>query len=384
MSMKNIWNTPAGMKDWLPGEACARRELMNRLLEKMALWGYEEITTPVLEYYQVLQKGEGTAQEDHLYKLIDRNGSILALRPEMTTPIARIASSKLPGKPPWRLMYGAQVFRYEDIQAGRQREFGQAGVELIGQTGPEADSEILALAIDALKAVGLEQFTVSLGHMGVLRGLLESLSWEEEQLNSVRSFVLEKDFVGLNQLMEQSGLQGKSKEELIGLLTRQLTPADLAGCLKNQPSEIQKALVDLQAITELLEMQGQGSYIHVDLSTLRNQEYYTGMVFEIYTSGIGYPIGGGGRYDRLLEVFGRELPATGFALGIERVLMSAAKNRDPKKTILVAGKTPRTVVQDCRRLREKGNTVIAETRDITREEAQVMAQEKGFELQWRE
>jgi ATP phosphoribosyltransferase regulatory subunit len=128
--------------------------------------------------------------------------------------------------------------------------------------------------------------------------------------------------VGLNQLMEQSGLQGERKEELIGLLTRQLTPKDLVECMKNTPPEINKALLDLQAMTDLLEIQGYGSYIHIDLSTLRNQEYYTGMVFEIYTSGIGYPIGGGGRYDRLLEVFGRKLPATGFALGVERLLMS--------------------------------------------------------------
>lgn len=384
MNMINTTTIPAGMKDWLPGEAAARRELVNRLLEAISLWGYEEINTPVLEYYQVLQKGENAARADNLYKLIDRDGSILALRPEMTTSIARVAASKLEGKPPWRMMYGAQVFRYEDIQAGRQREFGQVGVELIGQTGPEADSEILALAIDALKAAGLDEFTVSLGHMGVLRGLLAGLSWEEERLNSVRSLILEKDFVGLEQLMKQSGLDARSRDRLMGLFTRQLTAAEVAAGWESMPPEIRRALQELRTITGLLEMQGFDSYIHIDLSTLRSQEYYTGMVFEIYTSGIGYPIGGGGRYDRLLEVFGRELPATGFALGVERILMSVAKKQDTRRRFLVAGKEAREVLRQCRTLREKGYPAIAETRRITREEAAAIAAERGCELQWKE
>ncbi|MDX9871583.1 MAG: ATP phosphoribosyltransferase regulatory subunit [Clostridia bacterium] len=314
---------PAGMRDWLPPEAGKRRMLMNTLLDKIALSGYQEIATPLLEYYQALTKGEAGTAPDNLYKLLERDGSILALRPEMTMPIARvIGGGKMPGKPPWRLMYGQEVFRYELVQAGRQRGFSQVGVELVGEAGPEADCEILALAISALKKSGLEKFTVSLGHMGVLKGLLSSLSWEQEQLEALRSYILEKDFVGLHQLLDKAGLDTILKEELINLLTRPLTLAELKTLIPAVHDNIRPALQEIARIAELLDTFGFLPYLQIDLSTLRAQDYYTGMVFEIYTAGIGYPIGGGGRYDQLLRHFGRDLPATGFALGVERILLS--------------------------------------------------------------
>lgn len=319
----NNWPVPVGMRDWPPPEAGKRRKLINTLLDKLALSGYQEIATPLLEYYQVLTKGETGAAPDNLYKLLERDGSILALRPEVTTPIARIiGGGKMPGKPPWRLMYGQEVFRYELVQAGRQRGFSQVGVELIGEAGPQADCEILALAISTLRESGLQKFTVSLGHMGVLKGLLSSLSWEQERLEELKTCILEKDFVGLSQLLEQARLDKDIKDELINLLTRPLTVAELKALTSAVHESIRPALQELAQITDLLDAQGYLPYLQIDLSTLRAQDYYTGMVFEIYTSGIGYPIGGGGRYDQLLQHFGRDLPSTGFALGVERIMLS--------------------------------------------------------------
>jgi len=375
---------PAGMRDWLPDEACLRRELINELLDGIALWGYEEIMTPVLEYYQVLTKVEDESGPDHLYKLIDRDGSILALRPEMTTPIARLAGGKLQGKPPWRLMYGAQVFRYENIQAGRQREFNQVGVELIGQKGPEADCEILALAIEALQGIGLANFTVSLGHMGVLRGLLESLPWQDQDLDKVRNLVLEKDFAGLLQFFEKAGLESKRREQLLGLLTQPLQAAEITQLMSGLPACLRTALAELQEVMNLLDNYGCSPYIQLDLSTLRSQAYYTGMVFEIYTSGIGYPIGGGGRYDKLLRHFGRDLPATGFALGVERLLLSLPKREKQRKSVVLfgdgSGASKSRIVEEAAALRQSGRAVIAELRGLANDEAAELTRAKNADI----
>lgn len=375
-------NIPSGMRDWLKGEAKKKRILTNGLLEFLESWGYQEVTTPILEYYQVLVQGESGSEPDQLYKLIDRDGSILALRPELTTPIARVVSSKIQGKPPWRLMYGGEVFRYEDIQAGKQRQFAQVGVELIGQKGPEADGEILALAIEALRKLGLEKFKVSLGHTGVLGGILQSLSGNEQEVKKARNLILEKDFVGLQHLLEKTGLEKASVDGLMDLLTKPLNPEKITG-LTALPAQIAEALEEIASIWQTVENYGYGTYIQVDLSTLRHQTYYTGMVFEIYTLGIGYPIGGGGRYDHLLCRFGKDYPATGFALGMERLLLSLPEKEEGTKQVLLACGQPgarRQLTQRAYAMREAGCRVIADQRTMTKEEAARLAEEKNAQL----
>ncbi|MDD2402470.1 MAG: ATP phosphoribosyltransferase regulatory subunit [Clostridia bacterium] len=375
-------NLPSGMRDWLPGEAYYKRELINKMLERISLWGYEEIETPIMENYRVLLPGESQSGPDQLYKLIDRDGSILALRPEMTTPIARVVSSKLQGNIPWRLMYSGEVFRYEEIQVGKQREFSQVGVELIGTEGADSDAEVLALAIETLLATGLNSFTISLGHSGVLRGLLESLSWEETQLNQVRTLILEKDFVGLSSVLMDAGLSKKKIEYLVGLLTSRLSLEDLEKEWTDVPVGVVKALEDLKEILKKLKIYGYDKYVQVDLSTLRSQEYYTGVVFEIYTNGIGYPIGGGGRYDRLFQKYGKNHPAIGFALGIDRIILSLSGKVEKGKPLFLAGKVLEDVISKARELRGEGVKVIMETKKITRSEAEEMAGKKGAKLFW--
>lgn len=384
MLSKEKLNIPPGMRDWLPGEACRKREMINRILKSLALWGYEEVNTPIMEYYQVLLSGENLWGSDHLYKLVDREGKILALRPEMTAPIARVVSSKLPEALPWRLMYSGEVFRYEEIQTGRQRQFCQVGVEMIGSKGPEADSEILALAIETLRAASLNHFTISLGHTGVLRGLLASLSGEKILLDQVRILILEKDFVGLSSCLFEAGINKERVEGLLDLLTCRLTPEDLGKKRPDLPSEILEAFDDLQKTIQYLKIYGYDRYIQMDLSTLRSQEYYTGMVFEIYTPGIGYPIGGGGRYDQLLRHFGKDYPATGFALGVDRLLLSLSQEeeKEGQKIIFLAGTDAKKVIQKALTLREKGFRVITEVRKLTRSEAAKLAREKGAILNW--
>ncbi|MHB8156787.1 MAG: ATP phosphoribosyltransferase regulatory subunit [Desulfocucumaceae bacterium] len=374
---------PAGMRDWLPPEAGEKRALINTLLKNISAWGYSEISSPLLEYYQVFNKSE--AGTDSLYKLIERDGSILALRPEMTIPIARIIGSKLSGNPPWRLMYGEEVFRYELVQAGRQRGFNQVGVELVGEKGPEADCEVLALAISSLKCIGLEKFKVSLGHMGVFKALLGSLALEETLLEELRKLILEKDFAGLHEFLERVGLKEGKAEELLRLLTQPLSLEDIKRLTPTMQGGIQTSLQEIIDIIELLEAYGYAQYIQVDLSTLRSQEYYTGVVFEIYTAGIGYPIGGGGRYDNLLCQYGKDCPATGFALGIERIILSMPSANEMAKPILLvgdkaAGIKPEALAAKAKELRGAGRQVILELRTLGREQAAALAEKMGAEL----
>ncbi|MFY9174009.1 MAG: ATP phosphoribosyltransferase regulatory subunit [Peptococcia bacterium] len=380
---------PSGMRDWLNGEAEDKRRLTNNLLDSIRSWGYQEISTPILEYYQVLLEGENDQEQDQLYKLIDRDGSILALRPEMTTPIARVVSSKIQGNPPWRLMYGGEVFRYENIQTGKQREFSQVGVEMIGQKGAEVDAEILALACETLQQSGLERFTVSLGHTGVLAGILQGFVGEVGEIVNVaeaRNLILEKDFVGLEQLLEKTGLAKETIAGIISLLTEpQDNLLDLAA-ESDLPPAIKEALAELGQIMNLVKEYGFSEDIQVDLSTLRPQSYYTGMVFEIYTPGIGYTIGGGGRYDQLLHRFGKDYPATGFALGVERILLALPSKDKVLNRVLVAGDleqiTSQQIIKKADELRKEGRVVIQDFRKLSQDEAAGIAREKQAELCW--
>jgi ATP phosphoribosyltransferase regulatory subunit len=364
---------PPGMRDWLPGEAFQKRDLINRFLTHFSLWGYQEINTPLLEYYQTFSDAGKGSELEQIYKLIDRDGQILALRPEMTLPITRVVSSKLSEKYPQRLMYGGEVFRYEEIQTGRQREFTQVGVELLGASGPAADSEVLALAIEALTAIGLTDFTISLGHTGVLKGLLASLNWEETALYVVRKLILEKDFVGLKNYLLAQGMT--SAETVVSLLTEKLIFPQVLN--KNLPAGVLEALEELKQIRDYLKDYGTAHYLQLDLSTLREQIYYTGMVFEIYTSGIGYPIGGGGRYDRLFDLWGLDCPATGFALGVERVLLSLPeiKKSKPEKPYLLVGENAKVIISRARKLRQQGKKVITQIGSFTHEEAEELAKQ---------
>ena len=230
--------------------------------------------------------------------------------------------------------------------------------------------------------MGLKNFTVSLGHTGVLKGLLASLAWEEVQLQQVRTLILEKDFVGLSNYLLSRGMPEKQIKNVVGFLTCQLSPDDLSKDWRNLPEGILAALADLQEIVRLLKIYGYTEYVQIDLSTLRNQAYYTGMVFEIYTAGIGYPIGGGGRYDRLLNNWGRACPATGFALGVERILLSLPEVGKPEeeKLILLVGTTAEKVISQALELRKKGNRVITKIGEISHLDAEKLASSKGAVL----
>ncbi len=310
--MTGLLETPYGTQDFLPAEAATKRITEQKIFELFASFGYEEVVTPAMEYLETLTTSGGRAIEPHLFKMFDRNNRTLALRHEMTTPIARLAVSRLKDSPlPLKLSYNANVFRFRNNQPGRQCEFYQAGVELLGVSNAFADAEIIALAAQALSVAGLEDFKICLGQVAFASGLMANLPPDVQA--QIKTVIEHHDIVALNGLDIDSAL--KKIPTLQGgreVLNEAQTLAD------NERSR--RALDNLTSIYRLLEIYGVADKITFDLGLIRDFEYYTGMVFEAYSPGVGYSLAGGGRYDNMLQDFGAACPATGFAVGIERIL----------------------------------------------------------------
>ncbi len=379
-----VFKTPPGVKDLLPEQARWKRETENKLAGIFSRWGYEEVLTPTFEYYQSLITQGNGLDEELLYKFIDRQGKILALRPDMTTPIARMVSTRMRDYPlPLRLFYTANVFRYEKTHAGRQREFFQAGVELIGAKGPVADAEVLSLAVAALQAVGLAEFRIGVGQVEVTKALLGQLG--PEAGSNVRGAMAGKDFVALEDLLQKYRVPARQREVLLEVTMSHGGVKAVEQLLAIVEEEKAcNALRELLEVFRLVEYQGLAENIFFDLGIFRDFDYYTGIVFEGYVPQLGFPVCGGGRYDNLLGNFGYPVAATGFALGLERILL-ALKNFqvDDDKGYLLVGTYPR-VLTKARELRAQGHKAVISFRQLSREEAQQLAHQKGLTLLYQE
>ncbi|HWI55527.1 MAG TPA: ATP phosphoribosyltransferase regulatory subunit [Desulfobacteria bacterium] len=358
---------PAGIRDLLPDEALRKRTLEHAFEKTFISWGYREIVTPTFEYYASLSMGRGAEEESRLYKFIDRQGHILALRPDMTTPIARLVGTRLKDeKLPLRLFYMGNAFSFEDPQAGRQREFYQSGIELMGDDSAFADAEVIAVAVEIVRASGLKSFKVSIGHVDVLYGIIEELGLPEEEKGRVKNAVSNKNYVGLQELLDEFKVPASNRDKFMQVITchggKEIL-GKVAGLTEN--GKVTKALKDLEQVYDALEAYGITDYVEIDLGVLRGLDYYTGVVFEGYSAHLGFPILGGGRYDNLMGQFGRECPATGFALGMERLLLSLENeggqdeaDTDPDFLIIYTAAQAPTAFKKARELRGAGNVVV--------------------------
>ncbi|MCW2278022.1 ATP phosphoribosyltransferase regulatory subunit [Heliophilum fasciatum] len=384
MKEGNGLQIPAGMRDLLPGVACDQRQLESRCTGLFTSWGYQEVITPTLEYLDAITIDTGEEIRDHLFQLFDRQGKILALRPEMTTPIARVVATRLRGAAlPLRLCYAANVFRYEEPQAGRQREIAQAGVEMIGAATPLADAEVIALAVEAIKQSGLEDFQISLGQIEIFNGLMEELPLTVEQKSKVRTLVAKKDFVSLEELLNSYGITGAPADRILQLPTLHggaevLEQAAWLGV----NDRARQGLENLRQVYQALASFGVSDFVALDLGVLRGFDYYTGIVFEGYTVGLGFPICGGGRYDNLLGQLGYPCPATGFALGLDRILLALARTNPPARATsavyLIGGDDTAAMLNKATQLRSQGLSVEIDV--LGRDEAslQAYAQTRGI------
>jgi ATP phosphoribosyltransferase regulatory subunit len=294
------------------------RAITDALRETFEQHGYGEIRTPAIEYEEVLRRGgPGPAPA---YRVFDDHGEVLALRSDMTVPIARVAATRYAtAEPPLRFSYVAHAYRAVRPHRGQMREFLQAGIELLGAPGPEGTAEALTVLCAALDAVGLGTARVGLGSAAVYPALLAAYDVPEELHQQLLEALADQDFVALEETVRRLDLPPEAIDELVRVPQRRGGPEVLDAVA----GPVADAAVGLRRTLELLEPRV-AARILVDLGLARGFGYYTGAVFEVYDPALGAPIGGGGRYDDLARRFGRDLPAVGFALGVDRLHLALA------------------------------------------------------------
>jgi ATP phosphoribosyltransferase regulatory subunit len=310
---------PPGTRDILPEEMRELRRLRDALLEVFEGRGYGEVATPAIEYDEVLARGDGRTA-DSAYRFFDERGDLLALRSDMTVPIARLVASRFAeAEPPLRLCYLANAFRAVRPQRGQMREFSQAGVELIGMPAPQGTAEVIEVLDAALGKAGLDRAVIGLGDADLYRGLLAEYGVGEGARDSILERLATHDLVGLEQELIRTGIGEERVATCVALSQLRGGREVLAQARALGGEAVERATARLGETLEALEGRGAASRVQVDLGLLRDLGYYSGAILEVYDPALGHVLGGGGRYDGLLERFGVDLPAAGFALYLERL-----------------------------------------------------------------
>jgi ATP phosphoribosyltransferase regulatory subunit len=309
-----IYPIPSGTRDVLPQETGEVRAITDTLRAAFDCHHYGEIYTPALEYESVLARAD-MAEAQPAYRVFDESGAVLALRSDMTVPIARVIATRYTSsEPPLRFCYFAHCYRGVRPQRGQLRELLQAGIELVGSPAPEGTAEALTVLCRSLDAVGLKDYRVGMGDASLFPALMASLGVREPVRHGLLEALVRRDFVELGRRLREAGLEEEAAALLLDVPQRRGGPEVLAGT----PEQADGAVMGLRDVHRLLEPDVAARVIF-DLGLIRNIGYYTGAVFEVYDPALGAPIGGGGRYDELLGRYGRSLPAVGFALDVDQL-----------------------------------------------------------------
>lgn len=323
MKNEKVTHTPQGLADILWDECEQKFHIESIARNVFSEHGYKMVQTPTFEYYDVYNTATPNKAES-MFKFFDFNGRMLALRPDFTTSIARLAATKSIGKEiPLRLAYSGSAFRNDEaFSQARQREFSQVGIELIGENSAEADAEVIRVAIETLLRAGMQKFQIDIGQVGYFMGLAEQANLDVEQTDSLRAYINDKDFVAIEQLLDTMEMPSALKEIFLTMPTRFGNVGVIHEALAQDALNAHSisALQNLMQVYEILKQQGLESYISIDLGMVPHLDYYTGIIFKGFAYGVGFPICSGGRYDTLMEKFGRSMPATGAAIGVERLM----------------------------------------------------------------
>ena len=332
-------HTPEGVKDYLPREYAFKKQIENNIQAVFENYGYCAIDTPTFEFAQVYE-GMGGIDSKRMHKLLDRDGSILGLRPDITPAIARIASTAYEsGEVPLKFSYTGNCFRYNENYQGKMREFTQSGVELIGVNSVEADTEVLEAAVKALLASGLKDFRIDVGDVAFLQGIIEEAGISAEDAEKIRESIVGKNYVKVSETVNSLDTRDDIKK-LFAALPLLIGGIDLLEKLgfsvKNQKSL--SALAHLHKIYDILEEKGIEKYISFDFGVVGHLDYYTGIVFRGYAYGSGFSIVDGGRYDNMVKNFGADYPAVGFSININHLMsaISAQENGSGDKYLTFA------------------------------------------------
>ncbi len=374
----SLLHTPEGVRDIYGGECARKLAVQEKLSSVFHLYGYEDIETPTFEYFDIFNKERGSVTSREMFKFFDRDNNTLVLRPDMTPAIARCVGKYFSDETmPVRLCYRERTFTNNTSYQGRLKEVTQTGVELIGDDKSGADGEVIAMVIDALKAAGLKEFQVEVGQVEFFRGLTEEAGMDQETCETLRELIENKNYFGVEELVFARNMPDSLKilflklPELFGSLEqiKQVKPM-----VSNQRSLA--AIERLEKVQAILEMYGLSEYVSYDLGMLSKYQYYTGIIFKAYTYGTGDYIVNGGRYDKLLEQFGNDVPAVGFAIVIDQLMLAISRQGISVETesghtmVLYDGGQQKQAVELARRLRSHGKRTV------------LMQKSSGKDMEW--
>lgn len=324
-----LLHTPEGVRD-IYAEECAKKLTVQDEIQKMFhLYGYQNIETPVFEFFDIFNKERGSVISREMYKFFDRDNNTLVLRPDITPSIARCAAKYfMQETKPLRLCYLGPTFINSTSYQGRLKQRMQTGVELIGDDTSDADGEMIALVIDALKASGLKEFQVELGQVEFYRGLVNEAGMDEEMQNQLRVLIENKNYFGVEELLSGAQIPDDLKKLFLKLpeLFGDIEQIRLAKSMTSNARAL-AAIERLERVQEIVDAYGLGEYVSYDLGMLSKYSYYTGIIFKAYTYGTGEYIVTGGRYDKLLEQFGKKAPSIGFAIEVDQLMLALSRQR---------------------------------------------------------
>jgi ATP phosphoribosyltransferase regulatory subunit len=340
---------PQGVHCYFGEEVHRRRRVETILAGIMKNWGFLEIILPFFDYLEDFTYGLGSQLGDRVYRFLDRDGSLLALRPDLTTLVAKTVATRMTDHPPpIQLFYSGEVFRHERAGAGKQKEFYQIGLESMGAADLWADIEALLIAVDCLQQLEVTEFRIALGHVGIFSGIVSALCLQPGEADAFRDAIDRKDCAWLEREIARFDLPEDTKLFLAQLPNyaggREVLDAALA-VVEN--SEARGALADLTGIHDVFASLGLAELVTFDLAEVRGLDYYSGILFKIYGSLHGFELGGGGRYDGLAAKFGWDIPAVGFSFTLDRLLplirnVDALRlpQSDPEEHLLAAEGVP--------------------------------------------
>ncbi len=337
---------PKGVTDFLPEKAGKISYIEEKIRRVFELWGFRRIITPLLEFQDVLAIGMGEELKEKTFRFDDRyTGKLLAIPPDITPQVARIVATRMSSYPlPHRIYYNGRVLRHAESQSGRSREIFQAGVELIGLDSPEADAEMIAMAVEVMKGLGLTDFKIDIGHIDFFRGIMASSGLPPQVQAQLQESIGKKDASAVRGILAQQPISDAVREEIAALprlFGGREVLAEAARVVTNDRSK--RALDNISQVIDILAIHGVSDYLTIDLGETRGLDYHTGVTFEGFVTGLGEAVCGGGRYDGLTARYGFPAPATGFAFNILALLNALEKRPD-----LEASKTRDFLLFNCR------------------------------------
>lgn len=365
--MQRIFHTPEGVRD-ITGRECREKLALQKKIQKVFhQYGYEQIETPVFEYFEVFSREVGTVPSRDLYKFFDREGNTLVLRPDLTPSVSRACAAFFhPEEEPVMLCYTGNTFINTTDHRGQLKEVTQMGVERFGDASVQADAEVIAMTVECLKAAGLTKFQVSVGQVDYFKALLAQAGLDEEKTEELRALISQKNFFGVEELLLGQNLEKGLTRAFLELPQLFGTAEEVlprAKALTRDPEALQ-AVSRLEEIWQLLKIYGCEEYISFDFGMLSKLRYYTGIIFQAFTYGTGEPVLKGGRYNDLMRHFGHPASAVGFAITVDGLLLAASRQgitqeEEEKLEVLYYDETnSEAQMREAIRLRNSGRPVV--------------------------